>query len=87
MENFDYFIAKQARDFFKEYDDRYDVLKLLENEPKPLIDWPTETFYQFASEGSEHFISAWEEAAQNMSPEMLAQYDRGEAMEMIRVKQ
>lgn len=38
MENFDYFIAKQARDFFKEYDDRYDVLELLENEPKPAID-------------------------------------------------
>ena len=84
MENFDYFIAKQARDFFKEYDDRYDVLKLLENEPKPIIEWPTETFYQFASEGSENFISSWEEAAQNMSPEMLAQYDRCEAMEMVR---
>lgn len=84
MENFDYFIAKQAREFFKEYDDRYDVLELLENEPKPLIEWPTETFYMFASEGSEHFVSAWEEAAQNMTPEMLAQYDRCEAMEMVR---
>lgn len=84
MENFDYFIAKQARDFFKEYDDRYDVLELLENEPKPVIDWPTETFYMFASEGSEHFVSAWEEAAQSMSPEKLAQYDRSEAMEMVR---
>lgn len=84
MEDFNYFIAKQARDFFKNYDDRYDVLELLENEPKPIIDWPTETFYQFASEGSENFISSWEEAAQNMSPEMLAQYDRCEAMEMVR---
>lgn len=84
MENFDYFIAKQARDFFKDYDDRYDVLEVLENEPKPIIEWPTETFYMFASEGSEHFVSAWEEAAQNMTPEMLAQYDRCEAMEMVR---
>lgn len=84
MENFDYFIAKQARDFFKDYDDRYDVLEVLENEPKPIIERPTETFYMFASEGSEHFVSAWEEAAQNMSPEMLAQYDRCEAMEMVR---
>ena len=84
MENFDYFIAKQAREFFREYDDRYDVLELLQNEPKPLIEWPTETFYQFASEGSENFITAWEEVAQNMSPEMLAQYDRCEAMEMVR---
>lgn len=84
MEEFNYFIAKQARDFFKDYDDRYDVLELLENEPKPIIEWPTETFYQFASEGSENFISSWEEAAQNMSPEMLAQYDRCEAMEMVR---
>lgn len=84
MENFDYFIAKQARDFFKEYDDRYDVLELLESEPKPAIDWPTETFYQFASEGSEKFISAWEEASKNMTKEELAQYDRGEAMHMIR---
>lgn len=84
MENFDYFIAKQARDFFKEYDDRYDVLELLESEPKPAIDWPIETFYQFASEGSEKFISAWEEVSKNMSKEELAQYDRGEAMHMIR---
>ena len=84
MENFDYFIAKQAREFFREYDDRYDVLELLMEEPKPVLEWPTETFYQFASEGSEHFIDAWEEAAQNMSPEMLAQYDRSEAMEMVR---
>ena len=84
MENFDYFIAKQARDFFKEYDDRYDVLELLENEPKPAIDWPTETFYEFASEGSKKFISAWEEVSKNMSKEELAQYDRGEAMHMIR---
>ena len=84
MENFDYFIAKQARDFFKEYDDRYDVLELLENEPKPTIDWPTETFYEFASEGSKKFISAWEEVSKNMSKEELAQYDRGEAMHMIR---
>ena len=84
MENFDYFIAKQAREFFKDYDDRYDVLELLMEEPKPVLEWPTETFYRFASEGSEHFIDAWEEAAQNMSPEMLAQYDRSEAMEMVR---
>lgn len=84
MENFDYFIAKQARDFFKEYDDRYDVLELLENEPKPAIDWPTETFYEFASEGSKKFISAWEKVSQDMSKEELAQYDRGEAMHMIR---
>ena len=84
MENFDYFIAKQARDFFKEYDDRYDVLELLENEPKPTIDWPTETFYELASAGSKKFISAWEEVSKNMSKEELAQYDRGEAMHMIR---
>ena len=84
MENFDYFIAKQAREFFREYDDRYDVLELLQNEPKPLIEWPTETFYRFASEGSENFVDAWEKVSENISPEILAKYDRGDAMEMVR---
>ena len=41
MENFDYFIAKQAREFFREYDDRYDILDLLYNEPKPVLEYPT----------------------------------------------
>lgn len=84
MENFDYFIAKQAREFFREYDDRYDVLELLQNEPKPLIEWPTETFYRFASEGSENFVDAWGKVSKNISPEILAKYDRGDAMEMVR---
>ena len=84
MENFDYFIAKQAREFFREYDDRYDVLELLQNEPKPLIEWPTETFYRFASEGSENFVDTWGKVSENISPEILAKYDRGDAMEMVR---
>lgn len=84
MENFDYFIAKQTREFFREYDDRYDVLELLQNEPKPLIEWPTETFYRFASEGSENFVDAWEKVSENISPEILVKYDRGDAMEMVR---
>lgn len=86
MTDFDFFIAKETKEHFKQYDDNYSVLEVLEY-LDPIIEYPTKKFYEFAAEGSEYFIDAWEKTAPYFNKEYLEKFDRGDAMtEVLKVQ-
>ena len=58
MTEFDFFIAKETKEHFKQYDDNYSVLEVLEY-LDPIIEYPTNKFYKFAAEGSILIRSIW----------------------------
>lgn len=86
MTDFDFFVAKETKEHFKQYDDNYSVMEVLEY-LDPIIEYPTKKFYEFAAEGSENFIDAWEETAPYFNKEYLEKFDRGDAMtEVLKVQ-
>lgn len=86
MTDFDFFVAKETKEHFKQYDDNYSVLEVLEY-LDPIIEYPTNKFYEFAAEGSETFIDAWEEVAPYFNKEYLEKFDRSDAMtEILKVQ-
>lgn len=86
MTEFDFFIAKETKEHFKQYDDNYSVLEVLEY-LDPIIEYPTNKFYEFAAEGSETFIDLWEKVAPYFNKEYLEKFDRGDAMtEILKVE-
>ena len=82
MTDFDFFVAKHIKEHFKEYDNDFSVPEVMEY-LNPIIEYPTKTFYQFAAEGSEKFIDAWENVAEELNSEDLRKYDRSEALTAI----
>ena len=86
MTEFDFFIAKETKEHFKQYDDNYSVLEVLEY-LDPIIEYPTNKFYKFATEGSETFIDLWEKVAPYFNKEYLEKFDRSDAMtEILKVE-
>lgn len=86
MTDFDFFIAKETKEHFKQYDDNYSVLEVLEY-LDPIIEYPTNKFYKFAAEGSETFIDLWEKVAPHFNKEYLEKFDRCDAMtEILKVE-